>query len=895
MEVSMCSPRPHLEPRGGDPGRRPHFTSTLAAAALVLFLLPLGPTPGRAAPGSFSSGLPLNPAVSALVDSVSETRLRLSVERLAGFFTRHTVSDTASATTGIGAARRWTRDQYAAYGAANGGNLTSGYFDFLSVICNTPGAYRNVLAQQNGSRYPNRFFIVSGHLDGRTVDVCDATSFAPAANDDGSGTAVSLEMSYLIGKLNIESSMIFMAVVGEDQGLFGSQAYADFAAQNGMDIAGMGTDDVCGNIRNELNQTDSTRVRHFSGGLATSNSRQLARYFKLKGEAYQPGFTVDLIPAIDRPGRSGDHVPFHNKGYAAVRFTEAIENLSQQHTDQDLPQFINYPYLTKLARVNLAGFASLLLAPKPPTGMQVRDVGNGTDVRVTWNPNSENDLAGYRVAFRFDTGDSLYYQNIFDAGLATTYTITGLTTGTLIQVSVSAYDNTWNESVFCQEGAVTPRLVPLPPANFQTTSFTSRVDLDWSPNLELDIQSYGVYRSSSPNSGFQLMQFVPVPTTHFEDPTVPPATTLYYRLTARDMQGFESPPTVTRKGRLVDHALPALIVDATPDGAGGPTPPDARVDAFYAAMMAGIPVSGEFDRADSVAVGNFLSDADLGAHRLVLYHTDSRNAVVREDTTVLRKYLQQGGKLILSGSNLAFTFGGSQNLINSPWLPGQFMHDILKANELRTENSLDLIGVDPQIAGYPTMNVDPLKAFLGRLANQDAYIGPLVGGPATEVVYHYRSILGPAGQNHGKPNVIRVLTGGTKMVAFHVPLYFLDSLAVRTTISQALTDLGESTLGILAAEAPPPAPSLGLAHPNPFRPATTIPFTIGVRGEVLLRIFDVQGRVVRTLVDATLAPGPHSAVWDGLQPDGRPVGSGVYFVDLTAAEQTLRRKLVLLR
>jgi hypothetical protein len=269
--------------------------------------------------------------------------------------------------------------------------------------------------------------------------------------------------------------------------------------------------------------------------------------------------------------------------------------------------------------------------------------------------------------------------------------------------------------------------------------------------------------------------------------------------------------------------------------------------------------------------------------------------VVREDTTILRKYLQQGGKLILSGSNLAFTFGGALNLINSVWLPGQFMHDILKANELRTENSLDLIGIDPQIAGYPVANVDPIKAFLGRLANQDVYIGPLVGGPATEVVYHYRSILGPAGQSHGKPNVIRVLTGGTKMVAFHVPLYFLDSLAVRTTISQALTDLGESTMGVIAAEVPPPAPTLGHAHPNPFHPATTIPFSIGARGQVLLRVFDVQGRVVRTLVDDTLVPGAHAAIWDGLRPDGRPVGSGVYFVDLTAADKTLRRKLVLLR
>ena len=882
----MSTPRPAL-------AAGPVSRAALAVAALLAVIAPGSIREAMA----FTSNLPPNPVVQAVVDSVSSTRLAGTVDRLVAFHTRHTVSDTSSATTGIGAARIWTKNQYATWGARNGGNLATGYFDFITSICNVTRAYRNVLGVQTGSVYPNRYFIVSGHLDGRTVDVCDINSFAPSANDDGSGTAVSLEMAYLIGKLNIESSMIFMAVVGEDQGLFGSTAYANFAAANGMDIAGMGTDDVCGNIDDGVGGTDSTRVRHFSGPPATSSSRQLARYFKLKGETYQPGFTVDLIPAIDRPGRSGDHVPFYNVGYAAVRFTEAVENLAHQHTDQDLPQFMSFSYLTKLARVNVAGFASLLLAPKPPAGLDARDSGNGTNVQVTWSPNSESDLQGYRVAYRYETGDSLYYHDIFDAGLATTFIIPGLTPDIPILVSVSAYDTDKNESVFSPEFRVTPRVAPVTPVPFVATSRTNRVDLDWGANRELDLTGYNIYRSNTPTGGFVLLQFVPAPTTHFEDLTIPAGVLRYYRITAKDTQLLESPPSATKKGRLVDHALPALVVDATIDGAGGTNPTDARQDAFYSAMLTTIQVSGEWDRADSVVVGNQLSDADLGAYRLVIYHTDVRTQIVQPDTTVLRQYLQQGGKLLLSGANLAFTLGNSA-LINSLWHNGDFLHDILKANELRTENTLDLTGVDSQMAGYPSMNVDAAKSLLslGRLGNQDAYLGTLVGGAATEPIYTYRSLQGAAGQNHGRPDAIRVLTGGTRMVAFDVPLYFLDSLAVRATVAQALVDLGESTTGIFEpAQVPPVMPGLGFAEPNPFEPGTRIPFTLTAKGPIVLKIFDVSGRAVRTLSQGVFEPGQHAAFWDGVAEDGRRVGSGIYFVDLSAQGQSFRRKLTLIR
>jgi hypothetical protein len=371
-------------------------------------------------------------------------------------------------------------------------------------------------------------------------------------------------------------------------------------------------------------------------------------------------------------------------------------------------------------------------------------------------------------------------------------------------------------------------------------------------------------------------------------------TRYYYGLTAVDATDFESPPSPTRKGRLVDHALPALVVDATIDGPGGSSPTDARQDAFWSAMLGGVPLAGEWDRADSAAAGVELSDADLGAHRLVVYHADVRTAVVLPDTGALRRYVQQGGKLLLSGSNLAFTLGGSSDL-NRVWPPQSFMRSVLKANETHTQNSVDCTGADAVVPGYPNLNVDPVKNFLGRLANQDGYVGPLGDAPPAEAILTYRSVNGPLGENHGRTDAIRILSGPLRLVAFDLPLYFLDSLAVRVAVTKALEDLGEVATSVGAGTAPLHRFGLGAARPNPFRPAATIPFALDRRERVAVRVIDVQGRVLKVLVDGVLDPGTYEASWDGRTAAGRPAGSGVYFAELESGGRRARAKLVLLK
>jgi len=899
-EVAEMTARPGGAAAPGRAASTTVFVTLVLAVSAVL----AGAAAGEAlAGGPFTGALPNNPVVQAMVDSVSIDRLTESVLRLVDFTTRHTGSDTVSTTTGVGAARNWVRDQFAAYSATNGGAQTAGFFDYQATVCGVFGAHRNVLSEQVGTVYPDRFAVFGSHLDTRTLDGCDASASAPGANDDGSGCATALELAYLLGKIDVDTSVRIVTFTGEEQGLLGSGAYATHAATSGIDVAAMFNTDIAGNIESAGGMIDSTSVRAFSGDPATSSSRQLARYVKLKGEAYQPGFTINLIPLLDRPNRAGDHIPFYDEGFAAARLTETQENgdgtgNGHQHNGTDLPEFMSFTYLQRTARVNVAAITSFLLAPKPPTGMTVADAGNGTDVFVAWDASPEADLAGYRVAYRRQFGSNLYYEDIFDAGNNTSFTITGLTAGTPINVSVSAYDTDFNESVFCIEQLVTPAVVPVAPSGFTAASFTDHIRLTWYPNTELDLAEYNVYRATAPGGPFALLTTVPAPTAEYEDGDLSPGVDVYYELAAEDAGGLESAHAGPEKGRLAELTEALLIVDATPDGSGGLQPVDAAVDLFYAGILSDVAVSGQWDRADSVSAGIQLSDADLSRHATVLYHADvfSQSTPIVADTTELRQYVNAGGRLLLSAARPGLTLGGSSADITA-WEPGQFMHDVLMATETTQSSVPDFIGSLAEQAGYPDLDVDGSKVPIDRLSQQHAYSGPLVHVPETEVLYRYDAFLG-TGPNHLLPNAIRHLTPDTRLVAFGFPLYFMDSLSVRQAVATALEDLGATT-GVPVAAGGVEALRFGLqrAVPNPFNPSTGVAYTLDRREHVRVRLYDVRGRLVRVLVDGTADAGRYLARWDGRSDGGAEAASGVYFAELEGrtSGRSERVKLVLLR
>ena len=353
----------------------------------------------------------VDPRIQGIVDSVSPERLASTVRALAGFETRNLLSDTVSTTRGIGAARRWILEQFKAASPR-----LQVRFDEYTI----PPAGRvtrevllkNVMAVLPG-RSPRRLY-VSGHYDtiARRADGSALGSGtehdnpAPGANDDGSGTALVMELARVIARSGIEfdATIVFIALAGEEQGLIGAAQHAKKAAADAVVIDAVFNNDIVGGSVGGQERVDSRTVRVFSEGPEDSPSRQLARYIREAAARYVPAHEVRLIARHDRFGRGGDHTAFNQSGYAGVRFTEAQENYSRQHTVNDTPEGVDPAYLARNARVNAAGLVSLAIAPAAPKTMSAQGqplLGRGEggyDATLRWT--GTTGAARYRVVWR---------------------------------------------------------------------------------------------------------------------------------------------------------------------------------------------------------------------------------------------------------------------------------------------------------------------------------------------------------------------------------------------------------------------------------------------------------------------------------------------------------------
>ncbi len=374
------------------------------------------------------------PQIDKIVAEISPKRVENYVRKLVSFETRHTMSDTTSDTTGIGAARRWIKAELERCGA--GTSLQVAFDSHISPVSariSRPTEIVNVVATLPGTQDASkeRLYVVSGHYDSRNTDVMDATGKSPGANDDGSGTAAVMELACVMAKYKFDATLVFMTVAAEEQGLLGAGHWAKQARANNLNVAGMFTNDIIGSSRADDGRVDNKQVRLFAqsipatkemsdavrqlvatGGENDSISRQLARHTKEQGERYVKGFKVSVIQRHDRYLRGGDHMPFLEQGFAALRFTEPNEDFSHQHQNLrtengkvygDLTEFVDFDYTAQVAKVNAATLASLALAPAAPQGVKVRTDKLVNDSTLVWQANPEPDVAGYRIVWRETT------------------------------------------------------------------------------------------------------------------------------------------------------------------------------------------------------------------------------------------------------------------------------------------------------------------------------------------------------------------------------------------------------------------------------------------------------------------------------------------------------------
>ena len=361
----------------------------------------------------------------AIVAPVSQAQLKHTIQSLVGFGTRHTLSSQTDPKRGIGAALNWTEAEFNRYSAACGNCLTVERTSetFSGDRLPSPTKITDVFAIQRGTERPNDVVIIQGHIDSRVTDPMNATSDAPGANDDGSGTAAVIEAARVLSKHKFPGTIVYAALMGEEQGLYGGKTLANYAKVQGWNVIAVLNNDIIGNSCSSDGLCDSTHARvlsegprsqgqdelaaktHSLGGENDAPSRNISRFLDSLADRLKIGLDVRQIWRTDRFSRGGDHIPFLALGFPAARITVAIENYNWQHQDLrtengirygDTIDHVDFAYLAKMTKLNVAALAQIASAPPPPEPKV--EGGVSTDTTVTWS--SVPGAGSYQVRWR---------------------------------------------------------------------------------------------------------------------------------------------------------------------------------------------------------------------------------------------------------------------------------------------------------------------------------------------------------------------------------------------------------------------------------------------------------------------------------------------------------------
>jgi hypothetical protein len=380
-----------------------------------------------------------DPGLRAMLRDIDPDRIKATILKLVSFGTRHTASSQTDPNRGIGAATDWVFSQMQSFAAASGGRMTVQKQSFVQPVSATipvPTTITNVIATLKGTASPERFYVITGHLDSRVSDVLNFTDDAPGADDDGSGVAVVLELARVFATHQFPGTLVLATVAGEEQGLFGSAHMAAQMKAAGNDVQGMFSNDIVGASQAwDGTRPDPRTVRLFVEGIPTAATpaqislmqsvggendgatHQLARFVTDVAPFSLTGMNIRVIWRRDRYLRGSDHLSFQQRGYPAARLTEPRENFNHEHQDVrvengvqfgDLPQFVDFDYVARVAKVNGAALWALATSPSTPKNLQIHTAPPpglpGTNLTaLNWDANPEPDLAGYEVVMRETT------------------------------------------------------------------------------------------------------------------------------------------------------------------------------------------------------------------------------------------------------------------------------------------------------------------------------------------------------------------------------------------------------------------------------------------------------------------------------------------------------------
>mgnify|MGYP001195803675 CR=1 FL=1 len=815
--------------------------------------------------------LEYDPFIQGLVNQVSGDSLASYTQRLQNFQTRLTFSDSGFA------ASEWIRQKFISFGYP--AEFDSVYLGPRPVYNTWPdtGYERNVVARIQGTYDPERIFIICGHHDAIIwPDTQSSWIFAPGADDNGSAIAAVCEAARIFHGQTWEPSIEFITWAAEEVGLLGSDDYARRADSLDLDIAGVIDLDMIGWTNQGLLNCNI----HYTQGFCL----WLVDLFVQAGQIYAPELTYfeEFLSA------GSDNRSFSLRGFPAIWGAERWYNQNPNwHRPTDILANITPAMHLGATKAAVATLAILGVHPGPVDGIAITDFGTGSSLRVSWSQSPYGDVVGYRVYYGLQS--EVYTDSHYVSGLANTVdTLTGLVTDSTYYVTVRAIDNNDRLSYLAYEVTGVPRLLPLAPAGIIATPVSGGIRVDWRPNDELDLAGYRLYRRLNEDPVYDSLNIALLTDTTYTDPGLSGANRYYYVLRAFDDAGNGSAYSLEAYGRPITLDQGVFVVDETRNG---DNPPDSLQDAFYAFVMDNY--AADVYEYDSIVHAPVLADF-VPYSSMVWFADDYIENFASDHVADLQTYLDLGGNIWFAGWRPTANLAG-QTTYPFSFASGSFMYDYFRLSNVAITAVTDSFQAADGLLGYPRLEVDPAKVPYASWNGVLRYIEALTPGSGGEAIYTM-DMRNNASPYEGAVCAVRYLAGGHKAVFFGFPLYFMDQDDARSAALQVMADFGE--VGI--AETPK---SIGVADrillqqniPNPFVDQTVISYQIMYSGNVCLKVYNIAGQLVRTLVNGDQEPGVYDIVWSGLDDQGQHVPNGIYFCRLESQDNTAITKMTVMR
>ncbi len=796
--------------------------------------------------------------ISLAVSQINPDSIRYFIQKLQDFGTRY-----AYAANHFEVAM-WIKNEFERFG-----NITAELDSFL-----VDGVWMfNVVATLQGRITPENYVIIGGHYD--SYSTTNPMITAPGADDNASGTSAALEVARVITSMNYtpDVTIKFIAFDVEEVGLWGSQHYAELAANQSMNIKIM--------INNDM-------IAYTSHILEES---QIEIYYRYSKEVRDLGLhylqTYSVLTPVVIQYWGPDDKYFGDRGYETLFFIEDLMDFNPYyHSPEETIDNLNMDYCAEVIKINAAVLLKVSDMPDKIKDYVVEDVGDGNSIKLSWKSNIEPDVIGYKVSVGVDS-------SVYDTTFIVTDTVaivSGLQDGTEYFFGVKAIDSDGNEG-FTIEKIMIPNTLPLSPQNFIDYPEWHKTKLSWANNKELDLAGYNIYRSETISGTFTKINQSVIIDSFFVDDNMVLGKYYYYKVKAVDNNQNEGNESTIIRSMAVSLDKGILLVDETKNGTGNLfDPTDAEVDEYYNNIL-----SYFYHNNYDVDITGEIKLADLGAFSTIIWqgndNTEFTSALSAVDA--VKKYLDYGGNVLFTGFSASKSFNGNIGVINS-FADGDFIYDYLKVDSSINKLSALFIGAAPKTSSYNHIWVDSSKSSLAtnyHLRKVEAISSNSEGTEIYTYNSNYDSTISQ-GSMRGLPVGVEYLGNDYKTVVLNIPLFYMDEEQSKTLINyilqnkfNELTDIENEVKEIIPSNF-----VLYQNYPNPFNPSTTIKFALPVKTNLSLSVYNTLGEKVAEIFNGEMEEGYHEMMFNA-----SGLSSGVYFYKIESENFNSTKKLILMK